>query len=236
MSHRFVDVLGRAILTVAIGLLAGWLWILPAGATGVYQMPATPEPGAWVFDEANQISRLNEGRLSDELQTLADSTGNQVRFVTIHRLDYGETPQSFADELFEQWFSTPEAQAQQTLIVLDDVTNGIGIRVGERSAERLTPAIAESVAQETMKLPLLQNNQYNKAFLEASSRLTAVLSGAADPGPPEMDSTIQVEGTFATAEETEANRSSATIWVIVLLVLATVIPMATYYWYQSMGG
>jgi uncharacterized protein len=236
MLHRLLDILGRSMIAGFIGLLAGWLWIAPAWATGVYQMPATLESDTWVLDQANQIARLTEANLSQDLQALAERTGNQVRFVTIHRLDYGETPQSFADELFEQWFPTPEAQHNQTLIVLDDVTNDIGIRVGEGSAEQLTPAIAESVTQETMKVPLRQNNQYNKAFVEASSRLVAVLSGEADPGPPEIATDIQVEGTFATAEETEANRSNATAWVIVLLVLATVIPMATYYWYQSMGG
>jgi uncharacterized protein len=40
---------------------------------------------------------------------------------------------------------------------------------------------------------------------------------------------IQVEGTFATPEETK--ESNAIPWVIGLLLAATVIPMVTYYWY-----
>ncbi|MEM6591554.1 MAG: YgcG family protein, partial [Cyanobacteria bacterium P01_C01_bin.73] len=37
-------------------------------------------------------------------------------------------------------------------------------------------------------------------------------------------------------EETEENRSNATIIVVGFLIAATVIPMATYYLYQSIGG
>jgi uncharacterized protein len=68
--------------------------------------------------------------------------------------------------------------------------------------------------------------------MDASDRLVAILSGEPDPGPPVVASNIQTEGTFATPEETAG--SNATIWVIGLLIAATVIPMATYFLYQGM--
>ncbi len=206
----------------------------PALATGLYSMPQTAS--AWVLDEADQISRLNQSKIESELKQLAAQTGDEVRFVTIHRFDYGETAQTFADELMERWFPTAEAQANQTVIVLDDVTNNIGISVGDQSAKTLTPEIAESVISETMKVPLLRGNQYNQSVLNATDRLIAVLSGEPDPGPPAYDSTIDTDRNFATAEETEATRGSSTVVVVVLLIAATVIPMATYYWYISAGG
>lgn len=234
--NRPLNRLSLWLVAVAIAILSTQSLIGPAWATGVYQMPAAVDSDTWLIDDANQVSRLNEGKISSELSDLAEQTGNEVRFVTIHRLDYGETPQSFADQLAQQWFSTPEAAAKQTVIVLDDVTNNIGIHVGSAAADRLTPDIAESVTEETMKVPLRNNNQYNQAFLDATDRLVAVLSGKPDPGPPVVDNRMQIEGTFASAEETEANRGNSTILVVVLLIAATVIPMATYYWYQSIGG
>ena len=236
MLHRFIQIVTRWALTIAISVLSFSLAVFPAQATGVYQLPTSIDDATWVIDDANQITRLNEGKLSQTFEQLNNQTGNKVRVVTIHRLDYGETPQTFADKLFEQWFPTPESQTNQTVIVLDDVTNDVGVRVGDQSAQLLTPEIAESVAEETIKVPLIQGNKYNQAFLDATDRLVAVLSGEPDPGPPQIVNTIDVEGTFATAEETEANRSNSTGVVIVLLILATVIPMATYYWYQSIGG
>jgi uncharacterized protein len=208
----------------------------PALATGLYSMPQSASSDTWFIDEAEQVSRLNESKIASSLKQLAEQTGNEVRFVTIHRLDYGETAQSFADQLLARWFPTPETQANQTVIVLDDLTNTIGISVGEATATVLTSDIAQSVVGETMKVPLLRGNQYNQSFLNASDRLVAVISGDPDPGPPEYDDTIDTERNFATAEETEETRGSSTTLVVVLLIAATVIPMATYYWYMSAGG
>ena len=221
---------------VAIALVINLIVVAPANATGVYDMPISPSMDNWVLDDANQITRLNESNLNKKLKQLAATTGQEVRYVTIHRLDYGETAQSFTEQLFSRWFPTPEAGANQAIIVLDDVTNNIGIKAGEDTAALLSTEIAESITQETMKAPLLKNNSYNRAFDDATVRLAAVLAGDPDPGPPLIEEEINVEGTFATAEETEENRTSSTWIVVILLILATVIPMATYYWYQSIGG
>jgi uncharacterized protein len=83
-----------------------------------------------------------------------------------------------------------------------------------------------------MAAPLKDGAKYNQALLSASRRLVAVLSGETDPGPPQVQA-INIESTFASAEETDDK--SATIWVIVLLFFATVIPMATYFWYSGFG-
>jgi uncharacterized protein len=236
MDHSFQNrVLGWC-GALFVGVM-GMLWPLTAEATGVYQMPLVSAGEAtWVVDDANVLSRLNEGKLSSQFQDLAEATGTEVRLVTIHRLDYGETPESFAADLFEKWFPTPEAQAHQVLVVLDDVTNGVAIQRGEAVATTLTDEIATSVAEDTMGIPLRQGSKYNQAFLGASDRLVAVLSGEADPGPPAETTSYEIEGTFATAEETEENRSNATVIVVGFLIAATIIPMATYYFYQSMGG
>ncbi len=236
MSRRLFGWFRQLVCLSAIALLTLSLFGAPVLATSLYSMPQSPD-GKWFIDEASQVSRLNEGKIESSLKQLAEETGNEVRFVTIHRLDYGETIQSFTDALAERWFPTPEARSNQTLIVLDDVTNNIGISVGANAAETLDADLAQSITGETMTVPLLNGNQYNQSFLGASERLVAVLSGEADPGPPEAyDDTVDVDRTYATAEETEATRGSSTTIVIVLLIAATVIPMATYYWYLSVGG
>ncbi|WOD41135.1 photosystem II repair protein Psb32 [Nodosilinea sp. E11] len=209
----------------------------PAEAVAVFQVPTVAAgDSTWVVDEASIISRINENKISGRLSDLAGTTGNETRLVTIHHFDYGETIQTFTDKLFDRWYPTPEAQANQTLLVLDEVTKTVGIRVGDQSATLLTPDIADSVAQETVLYPLLEGDKYNQAFLAASDRLVAVLSGQADPGPPAFDDSFNSESTFTSAEETAENRSNTTILLVVLLVLATVIPMATYFWYAGFGN
>jgi len=216
-------------IALALGVL---LWLggaAPALATGVYEMPAV-SPTEWVVDEGDVLSRLNESNINGKLSSLSKKTGKDVRLVTIHRLDYGETIQSFTNQLFEQWFPEPTDQANEVLLVLDTVTNNAAIRVGESAKELLTDDIATSVVDETLAVPLRQGDRYNQAFLDVATRLSEVLAGNPDPGPPVVAEIDQSEGTFATPEETA--ESNATAWVIGLLLAATVIPMATYYWYQ----
>jgi uncharacterized protein len=181
-----------------------------------------------VVDQGEVLSVLNEGALNKKLSQLAEKTGNEVRFVTIRRFDYGQTAPTFTNELFEQWFPTPQEQANQTLVLLDTQTKTTGIRTGEKVKATMTDDVANSIANETMLMPIREGS-YNQGFLDAANRLSLVLSGEPDPGPPEVVVT-EVESTFTKSEETDDK--SATILVVVLLIAATVIPMATYYWYQ----
>ena len=226
----------RLLLSITAFILATQLIALPANATGAGEVPK-PKAGSWVIDQAEILSRSNEGKIATALENLAKQTGNEVHFVTIHRLDYGDTIDTFTQKLFELWFPTPEASANQTLLVLDNLTNNVALSAGQAVRTKLSDDIAKSITQETVLIPLKEGNKYNQALLGASDRLSAVLSGRPDPGPPTLTDTVQVEGTFATPEQTK--ESNATIWVIGFLVVATVVPMATYYFYlflQSREG
>ncbi|MDJ0690003.1 MAG: TPM domain-containing protein [Xenococcaceae cyanobacterium MO_188.B32] len=206
----------------------------PALATDVYDIANPNTEDVWVVDQAKEISLANQRKLSSTLQQLARETGQEVRMVAIRRLDYGETIDSFADEVFTNWYPNAEAKANQTLLVLDTLTNTVAIRTGENAQKLVDKDIANSIVEETVGYNLRSGNKYNQAFLDASDRLVAVLSGEEDPGPPAITDDIQIEGTFTKAEDTDAG--SATVWVIVLLLLATVIPMVTYFWYVGFPG
>ncbi|MGK7919281.1 MAG: YgcG family protein [Trichodesmium sp.] len=208
-----------------------------ASATGVYQMPSLGAgDSTFIVDDADVLSRVTKNKLKNALENLANTTDNEVRFVTIRRLDYGETIDSFTEKLFDKWFPTPEAKANQTLLVLDTLTNNDAIQTGAAVQEILSDEITQSVVDETVQVPIRDGNKYNEAFLAASDRLSAVLSGENDPGPPTVKDELsaQVAATFKSAEETDDQ--SATILVVVLLVIATVVPMVTYFWYQGFSG
>ena len=209
-------------------------WTMPAWATGVYDLPRLAAgTDTYLIDQAEAISLANEGKLNGDLKRLAQKTGQEVRFVVIRRLDFDQTIDGFADDVFSQWYPTPEEQANQTLLVLDTLTNSTALRQGSSSQALLDEAIATSLLDETLAVPLRDGGKYNQALLAADQRLSAVLSGQADPGPPQVQE-INLEGTFATAEETDDR--SATVWVVVLLALATLIPMVTYFWYVGFPG
>ncbi len=225
------------IVSLLLAIVATIVPVSSASATGVYQMPnLVAGDRTFIVDDADVLSRVTKSKLKNSLENLANTTGNEVRFVTIRRLDYGETADSFTEKLFDKWFPTPEAKANQTLLVLDTLTNNDAILIGDAVKEIMSDEITQSVVDETIQVPVRDGNKYNEAFLAASDRLTAVLSGEADPGPPEVKDELsaQVAATFKSAQETDDQ--SATILVVVLLVIATVVPMVTYFWYQGFSG
>ena len=224
----------RSLISFMILLILVMSVAAPAIATGLYDLPDFDARKVWVVDTADAISNANESKLSKTFEQLAESTGQEVRMVAIRRLDYGETVDSLAEEIFQDWYPTAEARANQTLLVLDTLTNNVAIRSGDSARELVSPEIAESLVNDTVGYNLRKGNKYNQAFIESGDRLVAVLSGLEDPGPPEMEDEIQIEGTFTKAEDTDD--SSATIWVIGFLIVATIIPMATYYWYVGFGN
>lgn len=202
--------------------------MLPAHATGVYDVPyATPDQPIWLVDQAEAISRANEGRLDRELAELAAKTGKGLHFVAIRRLDYGQTMEEFTEKVFAKWFPTPEVGADEVVIALDVLTNNVAIAVGENLTDLIPAATAASITGETIGYPL-RSSAYNQGILDAKARIGAIFAGEPDPGPPEI-AEINVESTFTKAEDTKT--TSSTVWVVVLLVLATAIPMATYWWY-----
>jgi uncharacterized protein len=229
--HSWFNKILLSLLAIVLSIAT---FALPAQATAVYEVPTVSagEP-TWVIDKAEVLSLSTKGSLRGTLEQIAKQTGKEVRFLTIHRLDYGDTIQTFTDKVFKKWFPTTELQADRVLIVLDNVTNTIGIATGSDVKSSLTDAIATSIVSETMGVPLRQGNKYNQAFSDAADRLLPILSGQADPGPPKVIETPVAGRTYLKAEETDANRTNFTIIVIGLLIAATIIPMATWWWYQS---
>lgn len=208
--------------------------VSPAIATGLFDLPNFDAERVWVVDTADAISASNEGKLSKTFKQFANETGQEIRMVAIRRLDYGETVDSLAEEIFEDWYPSAEAQANQTLLVLDTLTNNVAIRTGDSAQALVNVDIATSIVDETVGYNIRNGNKYNQAFIDAGDRLIAVLSGQEDPGPPVMEDEIQIEGTFTKAEDTD--QGSATIWVVGFLIVTTIIPMATYYWYVGFGN
>ncbi len=218
---------GFSVLILTIALSLHWN-VAPAQATSVYAIPPA-SPGTWVIDQAEVLSRLTQNELTSKLSALAKDTGIELRFVTFRRLDYGDTIQSFTDKLFANWFPEAERQESEAIFALDVKTNNGGLHLGTQAADLVSPETIASIVDETLVAPLRQGDKYNEAVLDVADRLGAILLGNPDPGPPIVATNFQADRTFATAEETKD--SNATTIVIVLLIIATVVPMLTYFAY-----
>lgn len=212
-------------------LIVGYGLAQPALATTLYQLPAAPTESTRIVDEPQVLSRLTDTQLRDDLKTIAQTTGIDVRMVVVSRVEYGESMESLMQGLLDTWYPTPELQTNKILVGIDSLSNTTAIVAGDRASQRVGAETLVSIANTTLAYPARDGGRYNQALYDTKERLGKILAGEPDPGEPQLvaETFNNVERTFATPEETQS--SNATTIVIVMLVIATVVPMATYLFY-----
>lgn len=206
-------------------LLLAVLVLLPCGAAQAVapqDFPATA-PAEHVLDSAEVLSRATNGELSKRFAQLEEQHIN-ANLVTLRRLDYGIDLDGFAEELLQRWQGADDGSL---LVVIETSSNAASIRADERVQKLLPLSLLASTAETTMDRPLRDGGRYRQAVLDGLTRLETVLGGAEDPGPPLVAETHVVVSNVPTQEETA--ESKAWVWITVLMVLGTLVPMATWW-------
>ena len=181
-------------------------------------------PDALVIDEADVLSRASRGELETKLRSFDDQRVD-ARLITLRRLDYGISLTSFGEELLETW-SSPSGNP--LMLMLIETQNKRSAVVADQTLEEQLPSsLLTSTARTTMTVPLREGDRYRQASVDGLNRLSIVLSGGEDPGPPQEIERVTLPTNIPTKAETQ--ESDATKWVIILLVLGTIIPMATWW-------
>ncbi|WP_371820526.1 photosystem II repair protein Psb32 [Synechococcus sp. NB0720_010] len=193
-------------------------------ATGLADFPVQ-RPSSHVLDSADVLSRAASGDVNQRLEQFSE-LGVDARLVTLRRLDYGVSLETLGEELLQQW--QDEASRDGLLLLLIEAQNNSAAVVASPALlEQLPSTLLSSTAISTMGLPLREGSRYRQASLDALSRLEVVLNGGEDPGPPQLVERMPVETNIPTKEETES--SNAFLWVVVLLVVGTLVPMITWW-------
>jgi len=185
-------------------------------------------PDERVLDNADVLSRASRSELEARLDGLIEDRVD-ARVITLRRLDYGLSLDSFGEQLIENWSGS--SQEPLLLLLLETQNKRAAIVTEESLQTQLPPALVKSTARTTMSIPLREGDRYRQASLDGINRLAVVLGGGEDPGPPgEIIRTAMPTNVPTQAETKESN---ATTWVIVLLVLGTIIPMLTWWVFSS---
>ena len=207
------------------------LLIVPAAvAVSAQDFPQTL-PDETVLDSADVLSRASRNEISTRLQEL-DQFHVDARLVTLRRLDYGLSLNGFGEDLLDHWGNDSSRIDRPLLIFLEETqSKQATVVASEQLLEQLPESLLRSTGRTTMSQPLRDGDRFRQATLDGVTRLETVLNGGEDPGPP-----VQLERTtnptnIPTAEETE--NSNAFTWVVVLLVVGTIVPMATWWIFSS---
>ena len=215
----------RSFLAGALATCLSLLLLVPAAmAVAPIDFPPTA-PEESVTDSAEVLSRASRSDIGARLDQL-HAEKVDARLVTLRRLDYGLSLNQFGDQLLERWSS--DASDLPLLLFLIEAQNKQAAVVADpQLSERLSKDLLTSTARTTMSQPLRDGDRYRQASLDGISRLEVVLSGGADPGPPVEVERTTLPTNIPTAEETK--ESNAFTWVIVLLVVGSIVPMATWW-------
>ncbi len=200
---------------------------VPAGfALSPQDLPAQP-PDKAVLDSADVLSRAGKNEIETRLNQLEDSKVD-ARVINVRKLDYGLSLTGFGEELVERWFNNDSRSERPLILFLEETQNKqAAVVVSAELSDQLPDALLRSTARTTMSQPMRDGERFRQASMDGIERIAVVLNGGEDPGPP-----IQIERTalptnVPTVEET--SESNAFTWVIVLLVVGTIVPMATWW-------
>ena len=214
----------RRLLTSLLGAALCLFLAVPASFAISPSALGSTLPDAVVIDEAEVFSRASRAELEAKLKSFSDDRVD-ARLITVRRLDYGFSLSAFGDELLETWNSP---SGNPLLLMLIETQNKRAALIADDELQTQLPAsLLTSTARTTMTIPLREGDRYRQASIDGLNRLGTVLSGGDDPGPPEVIERVTLPTNIPTRAETES--SNATTWVIVLLILGTIIPMATWW-------
>ena len=212
---------------LALGLVCGGVG--PALALSSGDFPAQA-PSAHVLDEAHVLSRASAQEIERELASFNDERVD-AKVITVSRLEYDLNLQRLGEDLLNRWQSPANGRESGSppllLLLIDAQTRSTAVVAAEGLSGRLPAELLTSTADTTMALPLRSADRYRQASLDALSRLGAVLRGGEDPGEPLQEEAPILASNIPSKEDTES--SHAFTWVVVLLVIGTVVPMATWW-------
>ena len=215
----------RRLLGGVLSLLIALVVLVPTAlAIAPTDLPSQP-PDAHLLDDADVFSRASTSELENRLQQVGDGRID-ARLVTVRRLDYGFSLRSFGEALLEQWSSAGN-NAPMLLLLIETQNKRAAVVADPDLTTQLPESLLTSTGRATMATPLRDGDRYRQASLDGLNRLSTVLEGGEDPGPPEEMVRTTLPTNVPTQAETE--ESNAFTWVIVLLVVGTIVPMATWW-------
>ena len=188
-------------------------------------------PDEVVLDSGDVLSRASRNEISTRLQEL-NQFHVDARLVTLRRLDYGLSLSAFGEELLDRWSEESNLTDRPLLIFLEETQSKQATVVAAKELlDQLPESLLRSTGRTTMGQPLRDGDRFRQATLDGVSRIEIVLNGGEDPGPPVQLELASNPTNIPTAEETE--ESNAFTWVVVLLVVGTIVPMATWWIFSS---
>ncbi|MFN9622966.1 MAG: photosystem II repair protein Psb32 [Cyanobacteriota bacterium] len=199
--------------------------VSPAQALSSADFPPQA-PATHLLDQAEVFSRASSQDIERELASFNDERVD-ARVITVNRLEDDLTLTQLGEDLLSRWQTADGGAPPLLLLLIDAQTRSTAVVAASGLRGRLPAELLRSTADTTMAFPLRSADRWRQASLDALSRLGVVLRGGEDPGEPLQEEAQALASNIPSKEETES--SHAFTWVVVLLAIGTVVPMATWW-------
>ena len=144
---------------IAVALLL----LLVATPAAIAISPAelgSTRPDERVLDDADVFSRASRSELESKLQGLTEDRVD-ARVITVRRLDYGFSLDSFGEQLIDNWSGS--GQEPLLLLLLETQNKRAAIVTEDSLQSQLPPSLLKSTARTTMSIPLREGDRYRQA-------------------------------------------------------------------------
>lgn len=218
-SSRFLGVL--------ISILLGLILLVPGAFAITTEDFPVARPEGHVVDSADVLSRVSRSQIEGRLVELGNGRLD-ARLITLRKLDYGVSLSNFGSSLIDRWSTNAGEKELPLLLMLIDAQTKQTVVLSDSSLRSTLPdALLQSTGRTTMNKPVVGGERYQQASFDAIARLQVVLDGGDDPGPP-IETFSAINQTNIPSQEQTQN-SNATLLVVVLMVVGTIVPMATWW-------
>ncbi|KZR60868.1 MULTISPECIES: photosystem II repair protein Psb32 [Prochlorococcus] len=218
-SSRFLGVL--------ISILLSLILLVPGAFAITTEDFPVARPEGHVVDSADVLSRVSRSQIEGRLVELGNERLD-ARLITLRKLDYGVSLSNFGSSLIDRWSTSAGEKELPLLVILIDAQTKQTVVLADTSLKsKLPDALLQSTGRTTMNKPVVGGERYQQASFDAITRLQVVLDGGEDPGPP-IETFSAIKQTNIPSQEQTQN-SNATLVVVVLMVVGTIVPMATWW-------
>lgn len=222
-----VSDVGRAVCGAALAVSLAFGGVVEDAVAGEIEILGTPAPTeGYIVDDAGLMSRSTATTVNKTLKELEDTTGFHMNVITVRKLVFETDPFAFGDKVLETWYPTVEEGNDKGNLLLVKSTKDGALVGGPKFLKSVGDDLIDSVLTSNYGINLEQE-KYNEALTSSVKRITAVLEGKEDPGPPEKFEAAKGSN-FKTRKETSEKRDVFANVVIGLLVISFVVPMLQY--------
>ncbi len=208
------------VFTIAMPLLVAEAYVSPGTPTGM------------VNDFASIIDPAIEVSIESKLSELRKNTGVEIAVVTVNNID-GETIETFANKLFEDWGIGDKEKDNGLLILVAPNEREVRIEVGYGMEGVITDLQSGNIIEKDM-LPAFRNGSYASGIETAVDTILAVINGS----PEAIAYVSSVDANGSNSEFSFSDISEFAIFMIFMVtnVLAFLLGKTKSWWLGGVIG